>query len=154
VEGIPLGSCRNLARYRPARRDPALNFKTGKIEPLNVITQVGSGDEMHNPGDGRFYVTPATLGISGLAIGAASPVATGVGLLGRSGGGGCKTTSIPFLIKGTTSDPKFVPDVGGLASGMLKSQLGCAAGAIPNGQSGQSQSPADAVSSLFGKKKK
>ena len=112
VEGIPLGSCRNLARYRPARRDPALNFKTGKIEPLNVITQVGSGDEMHNPGDGRFYVTPATLGISGLAIGAASPVATGVGLLVRQGGG-CKTTSIPFLIKGTSSDPKFVPGVVG-----------------------------------------
>ncbi len=74
-------------------------------------------------------------------IGAAgSPVSTAAGaaggLLGKVMGGGaaggasgCKSgTTVPFQIKGTTSDPKFVPDVGGLAAGMLKSQLGCAGG--------------------------
>ncbi len=35
---------------------------------------------------------------------------------------------MPFLIRGTTADPKFIPDVGGLAAGLLKSQLGCAGG--------------------------
>jgi AsmA protein len=96
------------------------------------------------------------------ALGAAgSPVSSAAGMLGKltggGSGGGCKQgTTVPFLIQGTTSDPKFVPDVGGLAAGMLKSQLGCAAGAIPGakGQPGQTQNPVDAITGLFGKKKK
>lgn len=78
----------------------------------------------------------------------------GAGLLGKQGGAGCKITSILFQIKGTTSDPKFAPDVGGLASSMLKSQLGCAAGAVPGGPPGQSQNSVNAVTGLLGKKKK
>jgi AsmA protein len=31
---------------------------------------------------------------------------------------------VPFAIEGTTSDPKFVPDVKGMASGLLKNALG------------------------------
>jgi hypothetical protein len=82
-----------------------------------------------------------------------------MGALGGGKGSSCKggTTTIPFLIQGTASDPKFVPDVGGVAAGMLKSQLGCAGGSLPNvGQTG-GQTPADAVNALgglFGKKKK
>jgi AsmA protein len=57
--------------------------------------------------------------------------------MGNKGGG------VPFFIQGTTSDPKFVPDV----KGMLGSQFGAAgqnpAGNIVNGLGG-----------LFGKKKK
>jgi AsmA protein len=93
------------------------------------------------------------------ALGAVgSPVSTAGGALGKltGGGSGCKSgTAVPFQIHGTTSDPKFVPDVGGLAAGMLKSQLGCAAGGVPG--VGTGQNPADAVKSLgglFGKKKK
>ena len=93
----------------------------------------------------------AALATSSVAGAAASPVTTSAGLLGKHGGG-CKTTSVPFLIRGTTLDPKFTPDVGGLASSMLKSQLGCVAGAIPGGQ--LSQSPVNAFKGLFGKKKK
>jgi AsmA protein len=57
-------------------------------------------------------------------------------------GMGSKNGSIPFFIQGTTSDPKFVPDV----KGMLGSQLG-----------GATQNPANIVNGLgglFGKKKK
>jgi len=100
---------------------------------------------------------------------AGSPVGSTGALLGKLGGGGgsknCKSqTTVPFQIQGTTSDPKFIPDVGGLAAGMLKSQLGCAAGIIPGGSgvpgipgAGAGQNPADAVQQLgglFGKKKK
>ena len=35
-----------------------------------------------------------------------------------------KADAIPFLIEGTTSDPKFVPDMKGMASGMLNGALG------------------------------
>ena len=100
---------------------------------------------------------------------AGSPVGSTGALVGKLGGGGgsknCKSqTTVPFQIQGTTSDPKFIPDVGGLAAGMLKSQLGCAAGIVPGGSgvpgipgAGAGQNPADAVQQLgglLGKKKK
>jgi AsmA protein len=93
------------------------------------------------------------------ALGAAgSPVSSTAGMIGKltGAGGGCKSgTTVPFMIQGTTSDPKFVPDVGGLAANMVKSQLNCVESAVPGTAKGQS--PADAVgglTGLFGKKKK
>lgn len=70
---------------------------------------------------------------------------------GKSGGGG---VAIPFLVQGTTSDPKFVPDVSGLAKEMLKSQLG-SLGAPQSGaqQQNQQQNPLGALGGLFKKKK-
>lgn len=100
------------------------------------------------------------------ALGAvASPVGSAGSILGQvmgggAGGGKCKSsTTIPFQIQGTTADPKFVPDVGGLAAGMLKSQLGCVGSAVPGGAGGLNgvkQNPAGAIQQLgglFGKKK-
>jgi AsmA protein len=92
---------------------------------------------------------------------AASPVNNAGALLGKltGGGGGCKKgTTVPFQIKGTTSDPKFIPDVGGLAAGMLKSQLGCvgsvASGAAkPGANNPLQQLGGGALGGLLGKKK-
>jgi AsmA protein len=87
----------------------------------------------------------------------ASPVSSVGGMLGKAtgGGGGCKSgTTVPFQIKGTTADPKFVPDVGGLAAGMLKSQLGCVGGLGASGAKDAGAAPADAVKSLGGLFKK
>jgi AsmA protein len=101
--------------------------------------------------------------LSSGAIGAIGSGGAGVGnvlgtLGGGQSGGGCKgATTIPFLVQGTASDPKFVPDVGGVAAGMLKSQLGCAGGSLGNVAKPGAQNPADTVKSLgglFGKKKK
>jgi AsmA protein len=78
---------------------------------------------------------------------AASPVSAAGGLLGKltGGAGGCKKgTTVPFQIKGTTKDPKFIPDVGGLAAGMLKSQLGC----VGSVASGAAKTPEKAASPL------
>lgn len=92
----------------------------------------------------------------------ASPVsgaANGLGgLMGSKGGSNsCKNgTTIPFLIKGTTANPQFVPDAAGLAAGMLKSQAGCAGGLVNGAAKGGAQTPANAVSGLgglLGKKK-
>lgn len=52
---------------------------------------------------------------------------------------------IPFGVTGTTSDPKFTPDVKGMASGLLQGAL--------KGQTGQ-QSPLNGLSGLFKKKPK
>ncbi len=89
----------------------------------------------------------------------ASPVSSVGSLLGKAtgGGGGCKSgTTVPFQIQGTTANPKFVPDVGGLAAGMFKSQLGCAAGLGAGGGKDAGKAPADAINALGGlfKKKK
>ena len=92
---------------------------------------------------------------------AASPVSTAGALLGKfaGGSGGCKKgTTVPFQVKGTTKDPKFIPDVGGLAAGMLKSQLGCV-GSVASGAARSPQnanSPVEQLGQLGGlfKKKK
>jgi hypothetical protein len=92
------------------------------------------------------------------AGGSGNPAALLGGLLGKAGGSGCKSgLSVPFQIQGTTADPKFIPDVGGLAAGMFKSQLGCLGGlggSSAGSQPGQAQNPVDAITGLFGKKKK
>jgi AsmA protein len=122
---------------------------------------------------------------NGVASAAAGGAATGAasdaigGLLGKvTGGAGsavstaaggflgnCKNASggsgptLPFQIKGTTKDPKFIPDVGGVAAGMLKSQLGCfgrggaQSKASPQQQQPNPNNPMDAIGGLFKKKK-
>jgi AsmA protein len=89
-----------------------------------------------------------------------APVSGIGGVLGAIGGGkgNCKGATIPFLIHGTTADPKFVPDVGGIAASLVKSQLGCAGTSAAGSTKAltQGQNPADAISALGGlfKKKK
>lgn len=69
----------------------------------------------------------------------------GGGLTAMAGGKG----GVPFFIQGTASDPKFVPDVKGMLGNQLSNRLG---GQIPGGKS--TQGLTDAVTGLFGKKKK
>lgn len=125
------------------------------LPSLGSMTGAGTLDSKNN----LDFKMAATL--TGGAIGAMGTSGAGVGslvgALGGSKGSGCKGgTTIPFQIEGTTADPKFVPDVGGVAAGMLKSQLGCAGGSLANVGKTGGQTPADAVKSLgglFGKKK-
>jgi hypothetical protein len=134
------------------------------LPPLGNLTGLGTIDSKNNL---DFKM------VANLANAAAAPAAatggTSSGPAGDIGGilsqvkgaaGGCKggTTTVPFLIHGTASDPKFIPDVGGLAAGMLKSQLGCAGTTAASSTKtlAQGQNPADAINSLGGlfKKKK
>lgn len=50
---------------------------------------------------------------------------------------------IPFEVEGTTSDPKFVPNMKGMASGLLKG--------VMNGKNPAGQNPANALKGLFKK---
>jgi AsmA protein len=148
-------------------------------------TLVGNGTvDAKNDLDFKMAATLKN-GVASAAAGAAGGAATGAasdaigGLLGKvTGGAGgavsiaaggflgnCKNASggsgptLPFQIKGTTKDPKFIPDVGGVAAGMLKSQLGCFGGggaqskASPQQQQPNPNNPIDAIGGLFKKKK-
>ena len=77
-----------------------------------------------------------TANLAGTAVTGLSQIA---GLGGKGG-------SIPFFIQGTTSDPKFVPDVQGILNSRLKSGL--------QGNNPNPGSAVDAITVLFGKKKK
>lgn len=104
----------------------------------------------------------ATLQKESAAATAANPTGTAAsvigGLLGKSGGSsGCNSgLKVPFQIQGTTANPKFIPDVGGLAAGLFKSQLGCVGGLSTTGAKDAGKAPADAIKDLGGlfKKKK
>jgi AsmA protein len=151
------------------------------LPALGTLVGNGTIDAKNNL---DFKMAATLKGGVGAAAGAAGGTAPGAasnavgGLLGKvtgaagvaNGAGGfmgnCKNASggsgptIPFQIKGTTSDPKFVPDVGGVAAGMLKSQLGCfGGGSQAKGSTQQQQqnpnpnNPVDAIGGLFKKKK-
>jgi AsmA protein len=81
-------------------------------------------------------------------------VVTGLTQLAGIGGSGGKGSGIPFFIQGTTSDPKFMPDVKGMVGSQLKGGLGGALGGLVGGKNSSGSSPADALGGLFGKKKK
>jgi AsmA protein len=69
--------------------------------------------------------------------------------LTRLVGGGSGTLTIPFFIRGTASEPKFVPDVKNTAGSILKSQF-----STGSGEEGEQKDPGkilgDTLKSLFG----
>jgi len=128
------------------------------LPQLGNLTGAGTADAKNNL-DFKMVAT-----LSSEKTTAASPssdAAGGLGgLLGKVAGGGCKSgLTVPFQIQGTTADPKFVPDVGGLAADMFKSKLGClgrGSATAAKSQAGSNANPAnplDAITSLFKKKK-
>ncbi len=123
------------------------------VPSVGTLTGAGTIDSKNNLDFKMAAILTSAIGAAG------SPVSSTAGLLGKAmggGGGGCKSsgTTVPFQIQGTTSDPKFIPDVGGLAAGMLKSQLGCAGGLATGGAKDAGKAPEDAVKSLGGLFKK
>lgn len=118
-------------------------------------TLVGQGTvDSKNALDFKMAATLANTATYSSSGGA--PVSGIGGILGAIGGGkgNCKGATIPFLVKGTTAEPKFVPDVGGTAASLLKSQLGCVGGSTAAGSKTQATpaNPVDAISGLFKKK--
>jgi AsmA protein len=127
------------------------------VPALGTLNGAGTVDSKNN----LDFKMAATLANSATFSSSGGAPVSGIGgVLGAIGGGkgNCKGATIPFLIHGTTADPKFVPDVGGIAASLVKSQLGCAGGAAAGAAKipGQGQNPADAVNALGGlfKKKK
>lgn len=67
-------------------------------------------------------------------------------------GMGNKGATLPFMIEGTSSSPRFVPDIQGMLGSQLKSRLGGLGGQSVGGQN--AGSVVNAIGGLFGKKKK
>jgi len=103
-----------------------------KAENLNaVITSLGSmvgGGTLDDKNNLNFNLV-ATVESSLLAN---SGSGAGGALGGVLGGGAtnCKNGGIkvPLQVRGTTANPKIVPDVGGAAASLLKSELTCGGG--------------------------
>jgi AsmA protein len=125
------------------------------VPALGSLTGAGNIDSKNN----LDFKMAATLANSATFSSSGGAPVSGIGgMLGAIGGGkgNCKGATIPFLIHGTTADPKFLPDVGGVAASLLKTQLGCVGGTASGVTKAQGPSPADALSNLGGlfKKKK
>jgi AsmA protein len=118
---------------------------------------VGAGT-VNSKNDLDFKMAATLANTATFSSSGGAPVSGIGGVLGAIGGGkgNCKGTTIPFLIHGTTADPKFVPDVGGIAASLVKSQLGCAGSTASGVTAPQQLNPnaaVDALGGLFKKKK-
>jgi AsmA protein len=71
--------------------------------------------------------------------------------LNLAGGKTANNLSIPFFIRGSTANPKFIPDTKGVAAGLLDSLI--SKKGEPGGSQGSGQSLGDTLRQLFGKKK-
>jgi len=136
------------------------------VPTLGTLVGAGTIDAKNNL-DFKMVatLTKSAGGATGAAAATSTTGATGGtagalgGLLGKiAGGSGGATASagqrIPFMIEGTTADPKFVPDVKGIAASMLKSKLGSL---VSPGATSQPQpnanNPLGTLGGLFKKKK-
>jgi AsmA protein len=141
-----------------------------KADNLNLVvpalgTVVGGGT-LDSGNNLNFHaVATVNSAIVSSAVGSVG-AATG-GSLGQVLGGGanCKDGAIkvPFQIHGTTSNPQFVPDIGGATASLLKSELTCAGGAgnvqgiatgLAGGNAGNTSDIVNSLGGLLGGKKK
>ncbi|HYL86010.1 MAG TPA: AsmA family protein [Candidatus Angelobacter sp.] len=130
------------------------NFET-VITQLGSLTGAGTVDSKNELDFKMIATLSSAQSAAGNAGGIGGTDGLG-GILGKVAGGGCKNgLTVPFQVKGTTADPKFVPDVGGIAESMFKSKLGCL-GSAGNSNAKTQQNPNNPVEALTGlfKKKK
>ena len=121
------------------------------VPTLGSLTGAGTIDAKNHL-DFKMLATLASSAASASSTGGTAGTLGGLlGKLGGANGAGGKGAQIPFLVQGTTSDPKFVPDVAGLARSMLKSQLS-GSGQQTNANE-PSSNPLGALGDLLKKKK-
>jgi AsmA protein len=133
LAGMQTGSDTTIQNLSTDARMAPDGIRTDNLNLTIPAMGVVTGNGTISPGGAMNYKMNASL-----TGGAVAGLSTLAGLGGKGG-------SIPFFIQGTTSDPKFVPDVKGMVSGQFKAF---------QGSNTQGQSAVDALSGLFGKKKK
>lgn len=161
--GIKTGKDLEIEKFTTNVHMAPTGLKTDNMDlvvpALGTVVGGGTVDSKNNLNFN--LVAEVTSGV--LGSGGAAGTATGeVGkLLGGSGGTACKNggLKVPLQVHGTTSNPQFVPDVGGVTASLLKSQLTCAggAGAVPGlggANAGNAAGAINSLSGLLGGKKK
>jgi AsmA protein len=142
--GIPMGKDTVIQTFSSTVRVATDGIRADSINL--VVASIGTitGAGTISPSQALDFKMAAKLGSVASPLGAISSLAalSGGGQAGKGGSG------IPFRIQGTTSNPSFTPDFGGLTSGL--------AGGLGNGGKAIPASGADlgkALGGLFGKKK-
>ncbi|HUC42154.1 MAG TPA: AsmA family protein [Candidatus Micrarchaeaceae archaeon] len=115
-----------------------------------VVPSIGSmtgGGTVSPAGQLDFKMVAQLAGIGG----ALSGVSSGLGILGGgSSSGGKQSSGIPFMIRGTTSDPIFIPDTSAIAKSAITGGLGNALG---NSKGGTAGAAAGALGGLLGRRR-
>ena len=159
--GLETGNDLNIERLTTNLRvaNNGLRFDSFNAVVPAVGSVIGAGTiDARNNLDFKMVatVTAQLHGGAGLVVGTVGVVGDVIGAL--TGGGrsrkGSRSQRIPFLVQGTTSDPRFVADVGGLVIPTLMDQLGNLT--VPGTKRGQQErhgNPLGAVGDLFRKKR-
>ncbi len=143
LSGAQTGSDTSIQNLSTEARIAPDGIRTQNVNLVIPALGAVTGDGTISPGGALNYKMNASM--SGSVVSGLTQLA---GIGGKGG-------SIPFFIQGTTSDPKFMPDVKGLVDSQLKGGLGgLLGGAAGAGKSPSGTSPVDALGGLFGKKKK
>jgi AsmA protein len=134
------------------------------VPALGSVVGNGTVDAKNNL-DFKLVATMSSAIANSAAGSAAGGLGGSVGKMLGGGATGCKggDVKVPLQVRGTTSAPQFVPDVGGAAASLLKSELSCAgggaggvtnaAGALAGGNKGSAADTVNQLGGLFGKKK-
>jgi AsmA protein len=161
LAGIKTGKDLEIQKFTTHVHMAPTGLKTDNMDlvvpSLGTVAGGGTIDSQNNM-NFNLVASVSSSVLNAAGGGAAGAAGGEIGkLLGGSGGTNCKDNGIkvPLQVHGTTSNPQFSPDVGGVAAGMLKAQLSCAGGVGVPGTT--TSNPADVVNQLgglLGKKKK
>ena len=122
LSGAQTGSDTSIQNLSTDARVAPEGVRTQNINLTIPALGTVTGDGTISPGGALNYKMNAALSGS---------VVTGLTQLAGIGG---KGGSVPFFIQGTTSDPKFMPDVKGMVGSQLKGGLGGLLGGATGGK--------------------
>jgi len=160
-KGLETGNDLNIEQLttnlRVAQNGLRFNMFNAVVPAVGHLTGAGTIDAKNNLDFKMVATVTARLhGGMGPMVGTAGALSDVIGAL--TGGGTSskeiRSQRIPFLVEGTTSDPRFVPDVSGLVIPTLMNQFGNLK--VPERAPGQPErygAPLRALGDLFKKKR-
>ncbi len=108
-----------------------VDAKNGLAFRMVAVLSKATGTPSPAPAPAASPAPKASGGLAGLgSLGNLGGLGARLGNLGgvvsKVTGATCQGgMTVPFQVKGTMADPKFIPDIGGLAAATLKAKLGC-----------------------------
>jgi AsmA protein len=159
LAGIKTGKDLDIQKFTSNVHFATTGLQTNNMDlvvpSLGTVVGGGTVDSKNNMNFNLVATVNSSMVPAAGAAGSAMSELTGA--LGQSKN--CKNggLKVPLQVHGTTSNPQFSPDVGGAASGMLKSELACVGGPAGGANpltGGNASGVANQLGGLLGKKKK